>query len=149
MIAHSNRGKVRLLTIRDRFSQESCRSLSICAVLVAGAVMLGQSVPMGGGATCYHMRNTGECGSNGTSQSFLECPQESCIAWYDVAGEIYECVQCEGPDGWYCSNNGQVTHTRYTAYCVFPGGTCAYSSQVLQTCISAVATSACNCPPPP
>ncbi len=125
--------------------------LGVGVLVMAGAIMIGQAAPAGGGgASCYHMHNTGPCGGGGeTSQDFLVCLQETCTAWYIVAGQIYECIACQGPDGWYCTNHGQVTRTKYTAYCTVPEGICDYTAQVLQTCTSAVATSTCICPPTP
>jgi len=119
------------------------------AVLLAGAMMLGQTAPAGNNvANCYHMHHTGPCGSNETSTVYLQCQNSSCPDWYTIAGEIYECVGCQGPDGWLCTNNGHVYYLKYEAYCTVPQGLCAYKDPIIQQdCISAVAMSACNCPP--
>lgn len=130
-------------------SSRSRSALTAGGLVMAGAVLIGQAGPAGGGGgSCWHMSHSGPCGGPGeTSDDFLECPQESCIAWEIITGDVYECVACKGPDGWICTNNGQVQRIKYEAYCTVPLGICAYTPTVQQTCISAVAISACNCPP--
>jgi hypothetical protein len=115
---------------------------------LAGAVMLAQSAPQGGG--CFRLHGYDDCGDGDTSQEFTYCDQESCPKWIRIAEEMFECLDCTGTTGYqWCETDGKVYERLLSSFCTVPLGQCDWNELILQSCDSSYAFGwGCPCSSP-